>query len=68
MTLKYTRGKLLSVRNGIVVSAQLSEELGEWAKQQAKAEELSLSAWIRAVLARERQRRAAQLRRWVGRG
>ena len=50
------------MRNGSVVSAQVSKELAEWAREQAKIEELSVSAWIRSVLARERQRRAAQLR------
>jgi hypothetical protein len=51
-----------NVRNGSVISAQVSKELAEWARKQAKTEELSLSAWIRALLARERQHRAARLR------
>lgn len=63
MTLKFTKSKVPLVRNGVVIGAQVSEELGKWAREQAKIEELSLSAWIRSVLARERQRRAAQLRR-----
>ena len=62
MTLKFTKSRLPDVRNGVVMSAQVSEELGKWAREQAKIEELSLSAWIRSVLAREKQRRAAQLR------
>jgi hypothetical protein len=59
LTIRYTKSKLGSVRNGIVISAQISKELGSWCKKQAEAEELSLSAWIRAVLGRERRRQAA---------
>ena len=61
MTSSYDLGKLSAMRKGTVVSTQLSDELAGWAKAQAKTEELSLSAWLRALVARERQRRSSEL-------